>query len=239
MPEKERIDKIFSESNILTRSQTKQAAKQGRIAVNGVVVKDASQKAGEGDDITLDGNPVMRRKYFYLMLNQPAGYVCSTDDPSSPTVLELIDKKDLPAGLFPAGRLDKDTVGFVFLTNDGMLAHNLLSPKKHVEKVYFFRCKNPLSAEDIFNLENGVVINGVMTKKAKVEYTDRQGTITLTEGRYHQIKRMFICVGNEITYLRRITFGGISLDEGLSEGQYRHLTVEEVEILKNNVFFDK
>lgn len=232
---KTRLDKVLSQSNVLSRSRTRTAVRQGRISVNGIIVKSAEEKVSEEDIISLDGVQINRREFFYIMLNKPASYVCSTDDPASPTVLNLLDKKDLPQNLFPAGRLDKDTVGFVFLTNDGNLAHNLLSPKKHIEKLYYFECRNPLSAEDISRLETGVVLDGAPTKPAKINCNGNRGTIALTEGRYHQIKRMFGCVGNEITFLKRIAFGGIYLDEKLKEGEYRHLTVEEIRILKNNV----
>jgi len=237
MPAKEkiRLDKIFSESNLLSRSETKAAAKKGRITVNGITVKSAEEKVNETDVITLDGVSIIRRRFFYIMMNKPEGYVCSTDDPASKTVLELLEDRDRPADIFPAGRLDKDTVGFLLLTNDGNLAHALLSPKKHAEKTYLFKCVKPLSPQDTARLERGVPLDGAITKPARITCEGCSGTITLTEGKFHQIKRMFGFVGNEIIYLKRISFGGILLDDKLEEGGYRYITENELKILKNHV----
>ena len=230
---KTRLDKILSESNILTRSESKAAAKHGRLAVNGVTVKTSDVKVDDGDAITLDGNEIKRRRFFYIMMNKPAGYVCSTDEPGSKTVLDLLRPEDKARNMFPAGRLDKDTVGLLLITNDGALAHDLLSPKKHVTKKYAFRCAHPLSARDIERLEHGVEIDGEMTKEAKVESCGVEGTITITEGKFHQIKRMFISVGNSIEYLKRLEFGPLLLDTSLAEGEYRFLTDKETDSLLN------
>ncbi len=230
-----RIDKIFSESHLLTRSEAKAAARKGRIAVNGKTIKSAEEKADDVDVITLDGSPITRRRFFYIMMNKPRGYVCSTDDPKSKTVLELLAPPDRPAGIFPAGRLDKDTVGLLLVTNDGALAHELLSPKKRVPKTYLFACRDSLSASDITRLKQGVLLDGEQTKPAKLCCDGASGSITVTEGKFHQIKRMFAAVGNEITYLKRVAFGALILDETLAEGGYRHLTADEMEILKNSV----
>ena len=228
---KARLDKILSESNVLSRSETKAAVKRGRLAVNGVTVKSGDVKVDDYDVITLDGNEIKRRRFFYIMMNKPAGYVCSTDEPGSRTVLDLLRHEDNARGMFPAGRLDKDTVGLLLITNDGALAHDLLSPKKHVTKKYAFRSSRPLTESDKEKLEKGVEIDGEMTKEAKVESDGVEGTIVITEGKFHQIKRMFISVGNSIEYLKRTEFGPLKLDGSLAEGEYRFLTDEETKAL--------
>lgn len=226
---------MFSESNILSRSECKAAAKKGRITVNGVTVKSSDTKIDDNDILTLDGKEIVRRRFFYIMMNKPKGYVCSTDEAGEKSVLELLKAEDNAKNMFPAGRLDKDTVGFLLITNDGTLAHNLLAPKKHVEKTYFFKCRNKLSENDISVLENGVMMDGEMTKPAIIQAIGTEGTITITEGKFHQIKRMFGYVNNEILYLRRLTFGGLKIDESLKEGEYRLLTDEEVYLLRNRL----
>ena len=168
------------------------------------------------------------------MLNKPDGYVSATDDEKEKTVLDLVNDEDRRKGLFPCGRLDKNTLGLVILTNDGDGAHRLLSPKHHVEKVYKFEVDAPISSEDVSRLENGVDIGGYLTKPCKIKLYDNlsSGEITLTEGKYHQIKRMMEAIDNKITYLERISFGSILLDESLKRGEWRYLTTAEEEIFK-------
>ena len=169
------------------------------------------------------------------MLNKPAGYVCSTDDGDGPTVLDLLTGPERRRGLFPAGRLDKDTVGLLLLTNDGASAHRWLSPKQHVEKRYFFRCARPLDKSAAASLERGVDIGGVVTKPARltVQPGGTEGVLTITEGKFHQIKRMLAAVGNEITFLERVGFAGLPLDPALPRGGYRRLTEAETQMLLN------
>ena len=228
---KTRIDKILSESNIMTRSESKEAAKRGRITLNGAVIRSSDEKAEDGDIIAIDGAPVERRRFFYYMMNKPAGYVCATEDRGA-TVLDLMDAKDRSRGLFPAGRLDKDTVGLLLITNDGPLAHGLLSPKKHVSKKYYFKLARPLGREDAELLCAGIPMDGAITKPARIEYEGAEGEITITEGKFHQIKRMFEHVGNSVTYLKRTSFGPLELDGSLAEGEYRPLTETEAEKLQ-------
>ena len=228
---KTRIDKILSESNIMTRSESREAARKGRISLNGVTVRSSDEKAEEYDVIALDGVPIERRKFFYYMMNKPAGYVCATED-RGPTVLEIMRPEDRARGLFPAGRLDKDTVGLLLITNDGKLAHDLLSPKNHVSKRYFFRLAGPLARSDARRVCEGVPMDGGITKPAELEYDGAEGIITVTEGKFHQIKRMFAHVGGEVIYLKRISFGGLDLDPDLDEGKYRLLSEKEVENLR-------
>ncbi len=228
-----RLDKFLSNMGKATRSECARLAKSGKIVVNGLPVKKCDMHIDpEKDTIVLCGVPVIYRKYTYIMLNKPEGYVSATDDEREKTVLDLLPDEERRLGLFPCGRLDKNTLGLVILTNDGDSAHRLLSPKHHVDKIYKFECKLPLSSEDVSLLEGGVDIGGYKTKPCKIKLNDpTHGEITLTEGKYHQIKRMLETVDNKITYLERISFGGIALDPSLKRGEWRHLTNEELNIL--------
>ena len=168
------------------------------------------------------------------MLNKPEGYVSSTDDALSPTVLTLLPDELQKIGLFPCGRLDKNTLGLMILTNNGPLSHKLLAPKSHVSKKYRFSVKFPLNRDDISNLEHGVDIGGYVTAPCKIEMIEeREGFITITEGKYHQIKLMAEAVHNQITYLERVEFGPVSLDTSLARGQWRYLTEKEQESIES------
>lgn len=228
-----RLDKFLSNMGKATRSECSRYAKCGKITVNGAVVKKPDLHIDpEKDVVTLYGTVVSYRKYTYIMLNKPQGYVSATDDDKESTVLDLLPEEERRLGLFPCGRLDKNTLGLVILTNDGENAHKLLSPKHHVSKIYAFESKLPLSCDDIVALEKGIDIGGYFTKPCKIEMNDdTHGKITLTEGKYHQIKRMLEAVDNKIIYLERIAFGGIELDPSLERGQWRYLTNDELNIL--------
>lgn len=229
-----RIDKLISEAGLASRNEAAKAARKGNVTVNGEEVKDLSRHIDpEKDVVTFFGEVVEYIKNVYIMMNKPEGYVSSTDDPSGPTVIELLPERMQAWGLFPCGRLDKNTVGLVLLTNDGIAAHRMLSPKKHVEKTYFFRLKKAISKEEIETLEAGVDIGDCVTKPCRVEMRgDCEGYMTLVEGKYHQIKRMAEAVGNKITYLERVTFAGISLDTSLARGEWRYLNEEEMALIK-------
>ena len=229
-----RIDKLISETGYASRSEAAKAARKGNVTVNGVEVKDLSRHIDpEKDVVTYFGEVVEYIKNVYIMMNKPEGYVSSTDDPSGPTVIELLPERLRSFGLFPCGRLDKNTLGLVLLTNDGAAAHRMLSPKKHVEKTYFFRLKKPIGTDEIATLEAGVDIGDCVTKPCRVEMTSEQeGYITLVEGKYHQIKRMAEAVANKITYLERVTFAGIQLDTTLARGEWRYLNEEEMALIK-------
>ena len=224
-----RLDKFFTSVGLLSRKECTQAAKKGRITVGGVVVKDASSHINEESDvIALDGVTVQYRKYTYIMLNKPAGYVSATEAPDDVTVLSLLPCELQKVGLFPCGRLDKNTLGLMLLTNNGPLAHRLLAPKTHCEKVYRFESRFPISEEDCLTLEKGVDLGDFITSPCKVSLlSPHSGEITLTEGKYHQIKRMLEAVHNKVTYLERIRFAEIELDPALERGQWRYLTQEE------------
>ena len=231
-----RIDKFLSEMAICSRSEASKAARSGAITVDGVAIKKADAHIDpEKNLVCFHGQPVVYKKFTYIMLNKPDGYISATDDPREKTVLELLDERSRKLGLFPAGRLDKNTFGLLILTNDGELCHRLLSPKNHVAKKYRFEVERDITEEDRQRLESGVMLDDEPTKPARVELSGaRSGVITITEGKFHQIKRMFEVVCNKVTYLERIEFGGVLLDEKLSRGEWRELTEEEIDILRNH-----
>lgn len=224
-----RLDKYIVESGLASRSEITKVAKSGGVTVNGRTVSRVSGHIDPTvDKVTYLGREVIWREFTYVMLNKPDGYVSATDDLLNPTVLTLLPEELQRIGLFPCGRLDKNTLGLMILTNNGPLAHKLLAPKNHVSKKYRFTVKFPISENDVSDLESGVDIGGYLTAPCKVEMTDeKNGYITLTEGKYHQIKLMAEAVYNQITYLERVTFGPIALDEDLERGQWRFLTEEE------------
>lgn len=230
-----RLDKFLSEMQMGTRSQLKQAIRKGAALVNGSIVKKAETAVDPmTDEIVFCGKKVIYEPFRYLLLNKPSGVVSATTDTKENTVLDLIDPA-LRKDLFPVGRLDKDTVGLLLLSNDGALAHELLSPRKHVEKRYFVRLDCPLSEAAGEQLERGVDIGeGKPTRPAKVLRTEKETEVYLSicEGKFHQVKRMFHAVGTEVIYLQRVAFGPLTLEDTLAEGDYRPLTKEEIETLK-------
>ena len=231
-----RLDKFLCDNNIGSRSQVKEYIKKGQVTVNDQIIKKPETKVNEETDtVVCQGQPIHYRKYVYYMLNKPEGVVSATNDNTAPTVVSLLtvpEQKDL----FPVGRLDKDTTGLLLLTNDGALAHDLLSPKKHVDKTYRVRPEKPLSAEDIHRLESGLEIgDDKPTSPAKAVFTeDGDLLLTIHEGRFHQVKRMLQAIGNQVLTLERIRFGSLSLDLSLQRGEYRALTEEEIEVLSGS-----
>ncbi len=232
-----RIDKFLSDAGIASRKESAKAARCGGITVDGIVVKDSSKHIDpEKNTVAFYGREIVYRRFTYVMLNKPEGYVSATDDKSLPYVTELLPEELRRQELFPVGRLDRDTVGLMILTNNGPLAHSLLSPKKHVSKVYSFTAAEPIAkgAEEIF--KNGVTLaDGYECKSALLVLSEDRlsGEITLTEGKYHQIKRMVASTSNRVTSLERISFADIELDRNLERGEWRFLTSEEVEMLEN------
>ena len=231
-----RLDKFIVESGIASRSEITKVAKNGGVTVNGQIVRRASGHIDPTTDtVTYLGREVIWREFTYVMLNKPDGYVSATDDLLNPTVLTLLPDELQKIGLFPCGRLDKNTLGLMILTNNGPLSHKLLAPKNHVSKKYRFTVKFPISENDRLELESGVDIGGYMTAPCKVEMIDdKNGFITLTEGKYHQIKLMAEAVHNQITYLERVSFGPVELDTSLERGQWRFLSEGEQEALENH-----
>ncbi len=226
-----RLDKLLADSGVFSRSEAGRAVRAGRIAVNGVAVRDPSAKVDETTArVTADGQAIRWTKYKYVMLNKPDGYVSTTDDDPK-SVMKLLPPEFTRLGMFPCGRLDIDTLGLLLITNDGPTAHELLSPKHHREKTYAFECL-PLTMDMKTKLESGITFADFTSKPCTVQLDDAtHGRITVTEGKYHQIKRMFHAVGSEITYLERLTFAGLTLDQKLARGEWRELTREEIGIL--------
>ncbi len=231
-----RIDKLLSELGLVTRREAARIARSGGILVDGVPVKDVSKHIDpETNRVTLLGRDVEYKKYTYVMLNKPTGYVSATDDKSLPYVTELLPEELRRRELFPVGRLDRDTVGLMILTNNGGLAHSLLSPKHHVKKEYYFTAAEPLDAQAEEAFTRGITLaDGYECKPAELylEESRQEGRIVLTEGKYHQIKRMIASRDNRVTSLERISFGGISLDSSLARGEWRYLTDEEITLLE-------
>lgn len=231
-----RLDKYLADMGCGTRSQVKKAISGRAVQVNGETVKSADLKIDTEKDIVLfHGAPVSYADYEYYMLHKPAGTVSATEDPKETTVIDLIvdrQRKDL----FPVGRLDKDTEGLLLITNDGDLAHRLLSPKKHVDKTYYAKIKGKVTDEDIEAFENGVDIGEeklTLPAKLKILKSDEISEIELTicEGKFHQVKRMFQAVEKEVIYLKRLRMGTLILDETLKSGEYRKLTEKELKDL--------
>ena len=230
-----RIDKFLANSGIGTRKEVKELLKKKRIRVNDEVVTEAKTQVDEDNDfVTFDGERIEYKEFLYIMLNKPQDVISATDDERHRTVLDLLEEPLTKVGLFPVGRLDKDTEGLLVLTNDGKMAHELLSPKKHVPKRYYVELKKTLSQEEARILENGVELETFTTKPAKVEFiTEDKVYIIISEGKYHQVKRMFKCVGNRVLFLKRTGMGNLGLDENLASGEYRELTSEELELLQS------
>ena len=230
-----RLDRLLSECKIATRTEATKACRAGLVTVNGVVARKADQQVDpERDVVVFSGEPVEYRRFVYILLNKPDGYISATEDGRDPVVTELLPEKYRKMGLFPCGRLDKHTLGLMLLTNDGALSHRLLAPKSHVTKSYGFSVRFPLSDEDVRRLEAGVDIGDYITKPCRVEMrAENEGVIFITEGKYHQIKRMMEAVNNRITALERLTFGPLSLDPALDRGEWRLLTDEEEKALQS------
>ena len=237
-----RLDKCLADCGLGTRSEVKSLLKAKRITVNGKVVNNGKVQVNpETDEILFDGEKIQYEEFVYIMMNKPAGVISATEDNCHKTVVDLLNDEYRTYDIFPAGRLDIDTEGLLLLTNDGILSHNLLSPKKHVDKKYYVKIAKPLSENDVKTLENGIKLEeNFVTKKAKVEVIsenlhengDNQVYITISEGKFHQVKRMFKAVNNEVLYLKRVKMGNLSLDENLKLGEYRELTEEELDGLK-------
>ena len=229
-----RLDKFLCEMEIGTRSQVKDIVKKGMVSVDGEVIKKADYKFDEtAAKVCVNGKELSYQKFYYYMLNKPQGVVSATTDNHDKTVLDLL--KDAPGkDLFPVGRLDKDTEGLLLITNDGELSHNLLSPKKHVDKTYLVETKELVTEEMILKLEQGVDIGEEkLTLPAKVnQLEDKKIELTITEGKFHQVKRMLKAVENEVVYLKRLSMGSLKLDSKLEPGEYRSLTEEEISGLK-------
>jgi 16S rRNA pseudouridine516 synthase len=234
-----RIDKMLANLGYGSRKEVKQLLKSGAVKVDGVVLKDAKQHVDpENQTVTLNGEVIEYKEFIYLMMNKPPGVLSATEDNVGETVIDLLEIEDQVYEPFPVGRLDKDTEGLLLITNDGQLTHQLLSPKKHVPKTYFAVIDGEVTEEDIKAFAAGVTLDdGYLTKpgELKIMKSGIRSDIELiiTEGKFHQVKRMFQAVGKRVVYLQRLSMGPLQLDETLELGEYRELTDEEVELLKN------
>lgn len=237
----ERLDKVISNLGYGSRKEVKALCKKGFVEVDGVIVKDSSVSIDpEKSIISINGKELRYRKYIYLMMNKPDGVISATYDNREETVIDLLEVEHQVFEPFPVGRLDKDTVGLLLLTNDGELNHRLISPKWHVDKVYFAKIDKKVTEEDAEAFKKGIKLDdGYVCKEGKLEILSAsdEGSevrVTIQEGKYHQVKRMFEALDKKVVYLQRIEFGGLILDEELEEGEYRELTEEELSILKSN-----
>lgn len=233
-----RIDKFLGVTGCCSRTEAKKIIRSGGVLINGVPARKAEDKLDpETDRVVFCGREAVYRRYTYILLNKPEGVVSATEDGRDRTVIDLLPDEVRKSGLFPCGRLDKNTLGLMLITDNGDLAHRLLAPKSHVQKQYYFRSKFPIAPADAARFEEGLVLeDGYETKPAKIELDadGSSGIITLVEGKYHQIKRMLEALDNKITYLERIRFGPLSLDGTLARGEWRYLTDAEVETLERH-----
>ena len=230
----ERLDKLLSGTGRWSRREAAALIKAGRVKVDGALARSREDKVPEGARVQVDGEEVDVGGLYYLMLNKPAGLVSVTDDPRQPTVLSLLPDHLKRVGLFPAGRLDKDTVGLLLLTNDGPLAHALLSPRRHVDKVYYVEVEGSLNEADVAAFQEGLTLaDGLECLPAELEpLGPDRALVTLREGKYHQIKRMLAARGKPVKFLERRSFGPLTLDPRLERGQWRPLTEEEKAALR-------
>ena len=231
----ERLDKVIVSQTEYSRKQVKELIKQKKITVNGEIVSKSDIKIdSKTSDIKIDGIKIDIKKQVYLVLNKPEGYISATEDKTAKTVLDLVPSKYLHRELFPVGRLDKDTTGLMIITDDGEFSHNILSPKKHIKKTYNVTIDIEMSEKMVEEFKNGIVLNDGKCKEAILKITGKNtGIVTLTEGRYHQIKRMFGCFGAKVIKLQRIGMGNFNLPEDLKLGECRELKEEELEKVIN------
>ena len=233
----DRIDKIIASQGQYSRSEVKKLIKAGRVTVDGKIPKNGDVKADPNVSvIAIDGKAMGYKKHIYIMLNKPQGVVSATDDRDHKTVIDLVPKELKREGLFPAGRLDADTVGFALITDDGDFAHKILSPKNHIMKTYHALLQRELTREDIEAFRNGIELrDGTLCLEAEVspiEGDEPMAQIKICEGKYHQVKRMFAALGNKVLYLKRVKMGGLCLDENLEEGKCREITSQELELIQ-------
>ena len=235
-----RLDKLLANMGYGSRKEVKQLLKQKAVTVDGTSVKDAAMHVDpEQQNVSVYGERVVYTEFVYFMMNKPPGVISATEDLRDETVIDLLEPLDQHFKPFPVGRLDKDTEGLLVLTNDGILAHNLLSPKKHVPKVYYAHIEGVVTEEDVEKFADGVELDdGYMTKPGKLvilkSAPQSEIELTIQEGKFHQVKRMFESVGKRVTYLKRISMGNLKLDDHLALGEYRELTAEELNCLQNN-----
>ncbi|HAM1137561.1 TPA: rRNA pseudouridine synthase [Listeria monocytogenes] len=231
-----RLDKLLSHTGFGSRKEVKPLLKSGAVVVNGTIQKDSKTQVNpDKDQITVHGTPVVYQEFVYFMLHKPQNVVSATEDNVSETVIDLLAQEDTLTDPFPVGRLDKDTEGLLIITNDGTLTHNLLSPKKHIDKTYYAKIDGDVTAADVEAFAAGIELDdGYTCKPASLEIiTPNEINVTIQEGKFHQVKRMFAARGKTVSYLKRISMGNLQLDESLELGEYRPLTEAELAILQN------
>ena len=238
--EKQRLDKVIASTGKFSRREVKLLVRQGRVLVDGVPARSGEEKVDpEAEEILINGQKLIYRQFTWVMLNKPAGYLSATEDGRGATVLDLLPQELQKQKLFPVGRLDKDTEGLLLLTNEGGLAHDLLSPRHHVDKVYYTRVAGRLTEEDCCAFEAGMTLDdGLGCQSAGVEILnageESEAYVTLREGKFHQVKRMLAFRGKPVLYLERIKMGNLTLDPSLSRGEFRFLTEKELDDLRNS-----
>ncbi|ANE48276.1 hypothetical protein SY83_20525 [Paenibacillus swuensis] len=246
MAKPERLDKILAHMGVGSRSEIRRLAKQGALTVNGHAAKDPGMKINtDVDQLKVNEQDIIYKPFIYLMMNKPQGVISATEDKRDRTVIDLLSEGERHYEPFPVGRLDKDTEGLLLLTNDGKLSHNLLSPKKHVPKTYYAKVEGHVGGEDVHAFSRGVTLDdGYVTMGARLRVLSvdlersspcSEIELTIMEGKFHQVKRMFQAVGKEVVYLKRISMGSLKLDEHLTLGAYRELTAEELEALQGKL----
>lgn len=228
--EKQRIDKILSSQNIASRSEAKQLIRKGQVIVNGITVKRPEEKYDPlTDEISVCGNKLCFKQFLYIMMNKPRGVLSASRDKNALTVVDLLPPELKRDGLFPAGRLDKDSEGFILITDDGELAHKMLAPKSHVYKLYEAQCDRELTSSDISAFANGIKCGDIVFMPAEMKITgERTALVEICEGKFHQVRKMFSSVGAEVLRLKRLRIGEVFLDKNLSEGECRELSEKEI-----------
>lgn len=233
-----RLDKFLSNTLNYSRTEIKKQIKYGKVSVNNEIIRDASFSVDDNDDIFFNNEKVNYQKFTYIVLNKPKGYVSATRDNHDKTVLDILGDEYKKMELFPVGRLDKDTEGLLILTNDGELSHNLLSPKKHVMKKYLVHVDGEVTDDDVVLFKNGVTIDKTVLLKSSImeiiSVEDKKSIchVSISEGKFHQVKKMFLAVDKKVTYLKRIAFSDFELPEDLECGSFRHMTEDELLLIK-------
>lgn len=236
----ERLDKVLANSGYGSRKDVKKIIKGGKVEIDGKVVKDSNYQLDPiKSAIKVSGEEIIYKKYIYLMMNKPDGVISATFDDYDKTVIDILEDNHKVFEPFPVGRLDKDTVGLLLLTNDGELNHRLISPKWHVDKIYYAKINSNIDKDDVEEFKDGIILDdGYKCMPAKLEIleageNESKVKVTIQEGKYHQVKRMFESLGKKVIYLKRLSFGGLDLDKNLGEGEYRELTASELERLRD------
>ena len=229
-----RLDKILSTQLNISRTDAKQMIKKGRVSVNGIPAKSGDVKVADADIVAVDGNEISYSRFVYIMMNKPKGVISASDGKGEKTVVDLVPSDMQRRGLFPAGRLDKDTTGFVLLTDDGEFAHSILAPSRHIDKTYVVTLDKPVTPEAVADFRSGMELNGEKLLQADAEIISENATVcrvVLRQGLYHQIKRMFKKHGLTVLELKRVKMGNLPLDDSLLPGECRYLSQKELDLI--------